>query len=168
MEWRKPWNVPSLIATLLIKRNKIMSQIHQIGRNPFADTNPQNVACWHLNMLKIIKQVRRTRHGGSKRGTQNWFQSTRTVTLSCKGSSTSPSSRACTKDRKTILIEQHFKPTCRHSAKIPRRWSANWVMWSKRSCAKLHQKYNVPNVFFVGIKELCTALADNAWFNRIQ
>ena len=32
------------------------------------------------------------------------------------------------------------------------------------SCAKQHRKYNVPNVFFIGIKELCTALADNAWF----
>ena len=42
-----------------------------------------------------------TRHGGSKRGTQNWFQSTRIVTLSCKGSRTSPSSRACIKDRKS-------------------------------------------------------------------
>ena len=28
--------------------------------------------------------------------------------------------------------------------------------------AKLHQKYHVPNVFFIGIKELCLALADNA------
>ena len=37
-------------------------------------------------------------------------------------------------------------------------------MWSYSSCAKQHQKYNVPNVFFIGIKELCTALADNAWF----
>ena len=37
-------------------------------------------------------------------------------------------------------------------------------MWSYSSCAKLLQKYNVITVFFVGIKELCTALADNAWF----
>ena len=36
------------------------------------------------------------------------------------------------------------------------------VMRSYSSCAKLHQKYNVPNVFFIGIKELCIALADNA------
>ena len=36
-------------------------------------------------------------------------------------------------------------------------------MWCYSSCARLHQKYNVPNVFFIGIKELCTALADNAW-----
>ena len=50
-----------------------------------------------------------------------------------------------------------------HSAKIRRRWSANWAMWSYSSCAKLHQKYNVLTVFFIEIKELCTALADNAW-----
>ena len=37
-------------------------------------------------------------------------------------------------------------------------------MWSYSSCAKLHQKNNVPNVFFIGIKEMCTALADNASF----
>ena len=72
------------------------------------------------------------------------------------------------KGSKVILIEKHFKSTCSrmtsttHSAKIRRRWSANWVMWRYSSCAKLHQKYNVPNVFFTGIKEFCTALADNA------
>ena len=27
---------------------------------------------------------------------------------------------------------------------------ANRVMWSYSSCAKLHQKYDVPNVFFIG------------------
>ena len=37
-------------------------------------------------------------------------------------------------------------------------------MWSYSSCAKLHQKYNVLTVFFIGIKELSTSLADNAWF----
>ena len=36
-------------------------------------------------------------------------------------------------------------------------------MWSYSSCAKLYQKYNVLTVFFIGIKELCTVLADNAW-----
>ena len=36
-------------------------------------------------------------------------------------------------------------------------------MWSYSSCAKLHQKYNVPNAFFIGIKELCTAPADSSW-----
>ena len=49
------------------------------------------------------------------------------------------------------------------SSKIRKRWSANWATWSYSSCAKLYQKYNVLTVFFVGIKELCTALADNAW-----
>ena len=31
------------------------------------------------------------------------------------------------------------------------------------SCAKLYQKYNVVTVIFIGIKELCTALADIFW-----
>ena len=33
-------------------------------------------------------------------------------------------------------------------------------MWSYSSCAKLYQKNNVLTVFIIGIKELCTALAD--------
>ena len=36
-------------------------------------------------------------------------------------------------------------------------------MWSYSSCAKLYQKYNVLTDCFIGIKELCTALADNPW-----
>ena len=70
---------------------------------------------------------------------------------------------------KKIFIEKHFMPTCSritsatHSAKNRRRWSSNWVMWSYSSCAKLYQKYNVLTVFCIGMKELCTALADTAW-----
>ena len=73
---------------------------------------------------------------------------------------------------KHILIEQYFKPICSrktstiHSATIRRRWCAKCVMWSHSSCAKLHQKYNVLAVSFIGIKELCIALADNACFYR--
>ena len=52
---KKPWNVPSLIATLLIKRNMIMSQIQRVRWDPYVDTNPQNAARWHLNILKEIK-----------------------------------------------------------------------------------------------------------------
>ena len=55
---KKSWNVPSLIATLSINRNMIMSQIQRARGDSYAVTNPQNVACWHLNMLKEIKQVR--------------------------------------------------------------------------------------------------------------
>ena len=35
MERKKPWNVPSLIATLLIKRHMIRSQIHRVRGNPY-------------------------------------------------------------------------------------------------------------------------------------
>ena len=55
---KKPWKVPSWIATLLIKRNMIMSQIQRVRGDPYVDTTHQNVVCWHLNMLKMIKQVR--------------------------------------------------------------------------------------------------------------
>ena len=37
------------------------------------------------------------------------------------------------------------------------------VMWSYSSCAKPYQKYNVLNVFSIGIKELSTAPADSSW-----
>ena len=42
---KKPWNVPSLIATLLIKRNMMKSQTQQVRGDLYPDTNPQNVAC---------------------------------------------------------------------------------------------------------------------------
>ena len=42
---KNPWNVPSLIATLSIKRNMMMSQIQRVRGDPLADMNPQNVAC---------------------------------------------------------------------------------------------------------------------------
>ena len=41
--------------------------------------------------------------------------------------------------------------------------SVNRVMWSYSSCAELFQMHNVLTVFFIGIKELCIVLADNAW-----
>ena len=34
---KKPWNVPSLIATLLIKRNMIMSQIQRVRGDPYVN-----------------------------------------------------------------------------------------------------------------------------------
>ena len=39
------WNVPSLIAILSIKRNMMGSQMQRVRRDPYADTNPQKVAC---------------------------------------------------------------------------------------------------------------------------
>ena len=45
MEKKPCENAPSLIAILIIKRNMVMSQIQRVRRNPYANTNPQNVAC---------------------------------------------------------------------------------------------------------------------------
>ena len=83
------------------------------------------------------KKYLETRIGGSKRGARNWFQSTRTATCSCERSRTSPSSRACEKDRKSSSSRS---TSCRlastfHAAKIRKRWSANWAMWSNSTCA---------------------------------
>ena len=50
---------------------------------------------------------------------------------------------------------------------IRKRLSANWAMWSNSSCAKQYQRYNFLTLFFIGIKEFCTALADNAWLTAI-
>ena len=148
-----------------------MSQIQRVRRKPYPDTNPQNVACLHLDMLKMIKQVQgETRIGGSEEGTQNWFSKYQEFHTQLWRKQNISEFKSLYKGSTLILIEQHFMPTCSritstiHSAKIRRRWSANWVMWSYSICAKLHQKNNVLIVFFIGIKELCTALADNAWF----
>ena len=40
---KKPWNVPSLIATLLIERNMIMSQIQRVRGDPYVDRK-QNIS----------------------------------------------------------------------------------------------------------------------------
>ena len=37
-QWsEEPWNVPRLIATLLIKRNMIMSQMQRVRGDPYVD-----------------------------------------------------------------------------------------------------------------------------------
>ena len=167
---KKPWNVPSLIATLLINRNMVMSQIQRARGDPYVDTNPQNVACWHLNMLKMIKQVRGDPSPWIKKRNTKLISEYQDCHTQLWRKQNISEFKSLYRGSKIIFIEQHFKPTCNRitstirSAKIRRRWSAKWVMWSYSSCAKLHQKYNVFNVFFVGIKELCTALADNALF----
>ena len=85
-EERKSRNVPSLITTLLVMRNTMKSQITSTGSSI------------------LVNQTNRygeTRIGESNRGARDCFQSTRTVTCNCKRSRTSPSSRACEKDRKS-------------------------------------------------------------------
>ena len=83
---------------------------------------------------------------------------------------------------KVILIEKHFKATCSritsttHSATIRKRWSRNWALQRYWSCAKQYRKWNVLNVFSIGIKEWSTVLADSSWlkanpeenFNRLR
>ena len=65
-----------------------------------------------------------------------------------------------------ILIEQHFKPTLQ-----PNNFYNPFIKDSKIrelgnvlffELCELHQKYNVLTVFLVVIKDLSTALADNA------
>ena len=137
--------------------------------DPCVDTNPQNVACWHLNMLRMIKQVRRDPSRWIKKRNTTLISEYQDCHMQLWKKQNISEFKILYNGSKIILIEQHFKPTCSrttstiHSAKIRRRWSANWEMWSYSSCAKLHPKYNIPNVFFVGMKELCIALADNAW-----
>ena len=123
-------------------------------------------------MLKMIRQVRRN--------PSRWIRRRNTTLISeCQDCHTqlwkkqniSRVQELVQKGSKIILIEQHFKPICSritstiHSSTFRRRSSANWVMRSYSSCAKLHQKYNVPNVLVhwnQGIVVL--PLADTAWF----
>ena len=90
-------------------------------------------------------------------------------TRSCRRSRTSPSSRACKKGSKIILIEKHFMPNCSritsttHSAKISKamiRELGNVELF--RAVRNYTKSTNALTVFFIGNKELCTALADNA------
>ena len=118
---KQPWNVPSLIATLLIKRNMIMSQIQRVRGEPYVDKFTERCVLTPRHVENDQTSTGETRHGGSKRGTQNWLQSTRTVKLSCKGSRTSPSSRACTKDRKSSS-----------SSSISSRLAAEWRLQSSQ------------------------------------
>ena len=107
---------------------------YQVRGDPYVDQNPQSVACWHLDMLTNIKQVR----GDPSR----WIRKRRTKLTSeyqdChmqlwKKQNISEF-KSLWKGSKLILIEKHFMPTCSrttsttHSAKIRRRWSANWAM----------------------------------------
>ena len=155
---RKSRNVLCLIAR--------MSQTQQVRWDPYVDKNPQSVVCWHLHILKKITQ---------ERWDPYWWRSTKLISeyqdrhMQLWKKQNISEFKSLWKRSKVIFIEKHFMPTCSritsttHSAKIRRRWSANWVMWSYSSCAKLDQKYTVLTVFFIGIKEFCTALADNAW-----
>ena len=92
MERRNLGTYQVLIATLLIKRNMITSQIQRVRWNPYADMNPQNVACWHLNILKMIKQVRGDPSRWIKKRNTKLISEYRGLSHSVvKGSRTSPS-----------------------------------------------------------------------------
>ena len=121
---RKSRNVPSLITTLLVKRNMMKSQTQQVRGDPFVDQNPQSAACWHLNMLKKIKQVRRDPYWWiKKRSTKLISEDSRTVTCSCEKKQNISEFKSLRTRSKIIFIEKQFMPTCSrltpttHSAK---------------------------------------------------
>ena len=147
------------------------SQTQQVQRDPHADTNPQNVACWHLNMLKMIKQVQWNPYLWIRKKSTKLMSEYQDCHTQLWKKQTISEFKSLSKRFKIILIEQYFKPTCSriasiiHSAKfIKRRWSANWVMWSCSSCAKPHQKIRCSHCLLYWNQKLCTALADNIWF----
>ena len=51
------WEIRYRIITKTVLQENV-SQIQRVRGNLCAETNPLNVACWHPNMLKMIKQVR--------------------------------------------------------------------------------------------------------------
>ena len=103
----------------------------------------------------------------------------------CKGSANTALIRGkniTTKEKTHYGVFQKAKETLRRSgtdgkndethrkSQLVHDWSDAWVnrntshvrIRSMSSCVRLHHKYNKLNVFFNGIKELCTALVDNA------
>ena len=118
------------------------SSTQQERGDPYVDQNPHTVACWCLLKLKKIKQERWN--------PQRWRSTTLTsehqdchMQLWMKQNISEL--KSLSKRSKVILIEKHFNPTCSritcttHSTAIRERWSANWVMWSCSSCAKLYK-----------------------------
>ena len=141
----------------LVKKNMMMSQTRKLRGVPYVDQNPESAACWHTHVEEDQTSTVRPYWEIKNCHMQLWKKQNISEL------------KSFWKRSKIILIEKHFMPTCSritsttHSVKIRRRWSANWVMWSYSSCAKLFQKHNVLIAFFIGIKDLCIALADNAW-----
>ena len=114
----------SLVATLLIKRNMIRSQIQRVQGNLYLDTTPQNVACWHLNMLKIIKQVRWNPSRWIKKRNTKLISEYQDCHTQLQRKQNISEFKSLWKRSKVILVEKHFMPTWSrmtttiHSAKI--------------------------------------------------
>ena len=134
---RKSRNVLCLITR--------MSQIQQVRRDPHVDQNPQNVVCWHVHTPKKIKQERWDPYWWIKKRSTKLISEYQDCHMQLWKKQNISEFKSLWKRSKIIFIEKHLMPTCSritsttHSAKIQRRWSANWVMWSYSSCAKLYQ-----------------------------
>ena len=83
--WRKNlWNVPSLIATLLIKRNMMRDErvgFRSCWKQQRLPTNPTKIK---NPIIKNGETREWTIVVHSARGNRHWFQSTRIVTCSCE------------------------------------------------------------------------------------
>ena len=150
---RKLRNVPSLIPTLLVKRNMMKRPecgpestkrcvlTPGAGRPVLVDQKKSTklISLYQDCQMQLCKEAEHLR-----------------VQELVKKIENHPHRESLQADLQQNNVYNPFR-------KNRRRWSANWAMWSYSSCAQLFQKYNVLTVFFIGIKELCTALADNAW-----
>ena len=169
---KKPWNVPSLIATLLIKRNMIIvTDPTSMGRPCGWTRIQQDVACWHLYMLKMIKQVRRD--------PSRWIKKRRRHNIDFRVPSLSHS---VVKEAEHLRVQELVQriENHLHRAALQADLQQNNVYnpFSENSKEMIRELGNVElfelcettpkvpcsNVFFIGIKELCLALADNTWF----
>ena len=124
--------------------------------------------CWTCRQ----RRRRRRKRGGrsNKNGeTREWTIVHSGLSHAVVKEAESPVFASSWRRSRVILIEKHFKPTCRritsatHSATIRIRWSVKWAMQSYSSWAKQYQKCNVLNVFSIGTKEQSTAPADSSW-----
>ena len=110
-----------------------------------------------------------TRVGGSKRGARNWFQSAWTVTCSCEGSRTSPSSRTCDKERNSSSIR---RISCGLAAKqrlqpIPQRFQSDDPRIGQCGSIRVVRNNSQNTMFSLSIllksRNCFCTLEDNAW-----
>ena len=103
------------------------SSSQQVRRDPYVDQNPQKVAL--STHTKTEEDQTRTE--------RPVMVEEHDIDFRVPGLS-----HAVVKEAEHLRVQELVKKIESHpphSAKIRRRWSANWVMWSYSSCAKLYQ-----------------------------
>ena len=152
------WILISLEAAKITNEsNQNPKPNYQVRGDPYVDQNPQSAACWHLHMLKKIKQLH---------GDPFWWikKEEHEIDFRVPGLP-----HAVVNEAEHLRVQEHVKKIENHNVYNPFSKDSKEMIRELGNVelfdlCDLYQKYNVLTVFFIGIKELCTALADNAWF----